>query len=59
MCDGRGTSKPPSNEADQLSLYRRNLVDLVAENTRLREEVALLRAIASSVIAESMHSAGS
>jgi hypothetical protein len=57
MCDGRGTPSPPVSEADQLSLYRRNLVDLHAENTRLREEVALLRAIATSVIAESMHSA--
>jgi len=31
---------------DTLSIYRRCVVDLAAENTRLRKEVAVLRVIA-------------
>jgi hypothetical protein len=33
---------------DTLSIYRRYAVDLAAENTMLREQVAVLKAIASA-----------
>ena len=33
---------------DTLSIYRRYAVDLAAENTMLREQVAVLRAIATA-----------
>lgn len=54
MSHGRSVPKPPESDADQLSLYRRHVVELAADNTRLREEVALLRAVATSVISERM-----
>ena len=35
---------------DTLSIYRRYAVDLAAENTMLREQVAVLKAIASASV---------
>lgn len=55
MSDRRGVPEPQATEADQLAIDPRSMVDLVAENLRLREEVALLRAIATCAIVDRLH----
>ena len=52
MSDRRGVPEPQATEADQFAIDRQSMVDLVAENLRLREEVALLRAIATCAIVD-------
>ena len=43
-----GTPTKIQGLLDTLSIYRRYAVDLAAENTMLREQVAVLRAIATA-----------